>query len=85
MANTDKVRENRLRRVAERRGLRLNRNPRRDVRAVDYGSYMLTEPATGALVADFGWDHPAISNHLDAVEEGLNAERPASSDTQSSL
>jgi hypothetical protein len=37
----DKVRENRLRRMAERQGLRLTKTRRRDPRALDYGEYRL--------------------------------------------
>lgn len=37
----EKVREIRLRRTAERQGLRLTRSRRRDVRALDYGKYWL--------------------------------------------
>lgn len=36
-----KVRENRLRRMAERRGFILEKSRRRDKRAVDYGRYRL--------------------------------------------
>jgi hypothetical protein len=38
---TRKVRENKLRRAAERQGLTLHRSPRRDPRALDYGKYWL--------------------------------------------
>lgn len=75
MDQDEKVRENRLRRAAERQGYRLAKNPRRDPRAVDYGSYMIIDPATSACVADFGWDHPTIGNHLDEVEEWLVGRR----------
>jgi hypothetical protein len=50
MSPAEKVRENRLRRVAGRRGLTLQRSRRRDVRALDYGLYWLIDqtgiPAT---------------------------------------
>ena len=52
-----KVRENRARRAAGRQGLILKKNPRRDPRAVDYGSYMLIHEHLGTVMADFGWDH----------------------------
>ena len=48
-----KVRENRLRRMADRQGLKLRRSPRRDTRAIDYGQYALSFQETGGLV------HPA--------------------------
>ena len=53
----DKVRENRLRRIAERRGLALSKSRRRDPRATDYGTYSLGDQR-----------YP----DLDAVEEALN-------------
>jgi hypothetical protein len=39
----DKVRENRVRRMAARQGLRLVKSRTRDPRALDYGSYMLLD------------------------------------------
>ncbi|MFE3577850.1 hypothetical protein [Streptomyces vinaceus] len=39
----DKVRENRIRRMASRQGLTLRRSRRRDPRAVDYGVYWVTD------------------------------------------
>lgn len=75
----EKTRENRLRRMAKRQGLELRRNPRRDPRAVDFGSYMLVNPDTEMVVADFGWDKPGWdkpgNTHLDDVEDYLRGER----------
>jgi hypothetical protein len=45
-----KVLENRLRRAAERQGLRLEKSRRRDPRAIDYGRYALIDPAYGGTV-----------------------------------
>ncbi|RZU16412.1 hypothetical protein EV645_3977 [Kribbella rubisoli] len=39
----DKVRENRVRRAAERQGLQLEKSRRRDPRAIDYGRYWLRQ------------------------------------------
>jgi len=39
----DKVRENRLRRMAERQGYTLKKVRRCDPRAIDYGSYVLVD------------------------------------------
>jgi hypothetical protein len=50
MASETKVRENRLRRMAERQGLRLEKSRRRDPRAVDYGTYRLINPQRDAVV-----------------------------------
>jgi hypothetical protein len=75
----ERVRENRLRRMADRQGLRLVKSRRRDPRAVDYGGYMLVDQATNAVVAGVGalgrpvWD-------LDQVEAWLTSdpkERPS--------
>jgi len=53
---TDKSRENRARRVAERRGYRLEKSRRRDPRSVGYGQYQLVDPSTGANVSlGGGW------------------------------
>ena len=51
MSNTDKVRENRLRRMAERQGLRLVKSHRRDPRAIDFGRFTLVNPRINAVVA----------------------------------
>ena len=48
---TEKVRENRLRRMAERQGLRLMKTRRRDPRAYDFGTYMLIDARTDGIVA----------------------------------
>lgn len=61
-----KVLENRLRRTAERQGLRLEKSRRRDPRAVDYGRYWLLDDNNWLIeggdygttlggVADFLW------------------------------
>lgn len=47
----EKVRENRLRRMADRQGMRLVKSRRRDPRAIDYGGYMLVNPEINAVVA----------------------------------
>jgi hypothetical protein len=66
-----KVRENRLRRMADRQGLRLVKSRSRDPRAVDYGLYALIDHNTGGAV------NPAIANRwicswtLDEVESWL--------------
>ena len=41
---TNKVEENRIRRVVERRALRLVKTRRRDRKAYDYGTYRIVEP-----------------------------------------
>jgi hypothetical protein len=64
---TDKVRENRLRRVAERQGLRLTKSRRRDPRATDYGVYWLVDLRTNGL------ESPESGLNLDEVETYLNS------------
>ncbi len=44
-----KVRENRLRRSAERQGLKLQKSRRRDPRALDYGTYWLVDIMTNSV------------------------------------
>ena len=60
----EKVRENRLRRMAERQGLTLTRSRRRDPRALDFGKYWLTD-ANGVNVS------PEQGIDIDEVEAFL--------------
>lgn len=74
----EKIRENRLRRMAQRQGLRLEKSRRRDPRALDYGGYWLIDgPASNGtnwrartviVGGEYGVD-------LDTIEQALN-ERP---------
>lgn len=64
----DKVRENRLRRMAARQGLILKKSRRRDPRASDYGFYRLVDRERNALV---GGDDRLT---LDLVEEMLTSD-----------
>ena len=65
-STTDKVRQNLLRRMAERQALRLTKSRRRDPRAFDYGGWWLIDTQTGETVlggrAGLGLD--AIEAHL---------------------
>ena len=75
---TSDVRENRLRRMAKRQGLRLEKSRRRDPRALDYGGYWLIDgpssnggnwrARTVIVGGEYGVD-------LDTIEQALN-ERP---------
>jgi hypothetical protein len=47
---SDTKRENRLRRAAQKQGLTLAKSRRRDWQAADYGTYMLIDSATNAVV-----------------------------------
>jgi hypothetical protein len=60
----EKVRENRLRRMAARQGLQLVKSRRRDPRALDYGTYWLVD-ASGVEVT---------SGDADTIEARLMGE-----------
>lgn len=70
MEIAEKVRENRLRRMASRQGLALRKSRRRDPRAYDYGSYWLIDPATNSIAVGDG----NLGMNLDQVEEALTAD-----------
>ena len=70
MSDTDKIRENRLRRAAQRQGLMLTKSRRRDPRAYDYGTYMLVDHQTNTLVA--GSSQSGYGLSLDEIETALN-------------
>lgn len=67
----DKVRENRLRRMASRQGLALVKSRRRDPRALDYGTYCLVNVQTNAIVA--GGEVNGYGLTLDDVERELTS------------
>lgn len=72
--SNEKIRENRLRRMADRQGLRLEKSRRRDPRATDFEKYLLTSIDTNAVVAGT----TATGRHefdLDDVEAYLTGER----------
>ena len=61
-----KVRENRARRIAKRRGFSLKRSARRDPQALDYGKYWLIDLQHGGSVFADQW-----GVELEQVEEWL--------------
>jgi hypothetical protein len=63
----EKVRENRLRRMADRQGLRLVKSRRRDPRALDYGTYVLVDANHNIVVSGEHMD-------LDDVERVLTTD-----------
>lgn len=65
MEQGEKVRENRLRRMAARQGLKLTRTRRLDPLAIDYGTYHLV-PAKGKALGPLT---------IDEVEERLTTPR----------
>jgi hypothetical protein len=73
MTVQEKVHENRLRRMADRQGLRLEKSKRRDPRAYDYGTYQLVEVQTNTIAA-YG-SQSGYGLDLDDVEEYLTDAR----------
>jgi hypothetical protein len=62
-----KVRENMLRRIASRQGLRLQKNRQRDPMALDYGKYSLVNGRPGHIHVFIG------QGDLDQIEEWLES------------
>lgn len=72
LSKPDKVRENKLRRIADRRGLRLSRSRSRDENAIDFGLYALIDIQTNGMINEpiaQRWIH---SLTLDEVEAYLS-------------
>jgi hypothetical protein len=72
--DADKVREARLRRMAERQGLQLRKSRRRDPLALDYGSYQLIDPGSSSLVFGELAEH-GFGASLDDIEDYLRRPR----------
>jgi hypothetical protein len=78
MDNASKVRENRLRRMAQRQGFALVKSRTRDWRAIDYDRWMIVDRFTNVVVAGAEPGYPSMT--VDAVEAWLTepaAERAA--------
>ena len=65
-----KTEEARLRRMADRQGLKLRKSPRRDRLAVDFGMYAIFDLETGGAIHPEGPISP-FSLELDDVHEWL--------------
>jgi hypothetical protein len=79
MSDEDKIRENRLRRAAQRQGLMLAKSRRRDPRATDYGVYFLSEvTAPGGNWRSRELLTSEAGINLDEVEAFLTSERKPS-------
>jgi hypothetical protein len=70
----DKVRENRLRRMAERQGFLLLKSRARDPRDLTYGGYQITDMQHGGVVAGWGNAERGYALDLDAAEAWLTTE-----------
>ena len=66
-----KTRENRLRRMANRQGMKLHRSPRRDTHALDYDLYALTTLDGGRGNVHEDGPNSIFTLALDEVEEYL--------------
>lgn len=73
LGDDDKVRENRLRRMAERQGLRLVKSRRRDEFAKGYGTYMLVAGHGGEMNLGAG---DGYGFDLDEIEKQLRGQTP---------
>jgi hypothetical protein len=69
-----KVLENRLRRMAARQGLRLEKSRRRDPHALGFGTYQLVWIDTNELAAS-GGNPEGYGMHLDEIETALKEDR----------
>ena len=69
MDQSEKVKENRLREVAKRRGYTLSKSRRRDPLAVDFGQWTLTSGDIGGLPM-----RRVTLESLDSVEAFLDGE-----------
>lgn len=67
---TDKVDENRVRRMAERQNFVLQKSRRRDTRATDYGKYRII--AQAREIYEPGWEGPPFTQTLDEIESFLS-------------
>jgi hypothetical protein len=66
----EKVMENRIRRVAQRRGLKVSKSRRRDPKALDFGGYMLVDIASNSVV--LGGSPIAYSATIQEIDAYLN-------------
>jgi hypothetical protein len=72
MVDSEKTRENRLRRVARRQGYQLVRSRTRDPHATDHGLYAVINPAINGAVNPASANGRLCSWTLDTVEEWLD-------------
>jgi len=75
VADPEKAREARLRRMAQRQGLALRKSRRRDRKAPGYGRYRVVEATTDELVMP-SQSESGFDLSLDDVENMLTGDRP---------
>jgi hypothetical protein len=69
----EKVRENRLRRMADRQGYRLLRSRARDPQDITFGGYQVVELETSGIVFGFGNAGRGYDAALDEIEAWLTS------------
>ena len=74
MEKGNKVEENRLRRMADRQGLRLSKSRRRDPKALGYGLYALINVQTGGLIHQDLAGHSIHALTLEDVRDWLESD-----------
>jgi hypothetical protein len=72
MSDPEKVRENRLRRMADRQGFRLVKSRSRDENAIDYGLYAVIDVETSGTANPIIAGRWVCSWTLDEVESFLS-------------
>ena len=72
---SEKAKENRLRRMADRQGLRLVKSRSRDPRAIDFGCYALIDHQHGGVVFGVGGTG-RFDATLEEIEEYLTSDPP---------
>ena len=68
----NKVRENRLRRMAKRQGLMLRKSRRRDPRATSYGLWALEPHSKGRSVPGACWPEADFCYRIEKIERMLD-------------
>jgi hypothetical protein len=74
-AQARKVRENRLRRMALRQGLVLEKSPRRDPLALDYGLWRIGRKAARGIAWEKGPRSGTYPATLDDIERRLTSQK----------
>jgi hypothetical protein len=69
MTQDEKIRENRLRRMAKRQGLALRKSRRRDPNALTFATYQIIEPRRNLLF--LGSQNGGYGETLDSIEAWL--------------
>ncbi|MCF8105807.1 MAG: hypothetical protein K9K64_10005 [Desulfohalobiaceae bacterium] len=67
----EKVRENRLRRMAERQGMKLHKIKRHDPLALDYGTCYLVDIRSNAIIFPASYSETGIGATVDEIEKFL--------------